>query len=129
MKVRRVTCADYENCLRGAGAPFYAGGIGQRGHGLGGLFRGIASTILPLLPKLGKSLLKTAGATALGVVSDKLKGIPLSRSIKQRGLEESKALLQRVVERSSRKARKRPGKKKNTKIRASKRRKDVFGQI
>ena len=52
----------------------------QRGYGIGGLFKALASTLLPLLPKVGKFIAKTA----LGVAGDKLAGVPLSKSIRKR---------------------------------------------
>ncbi len=131
MRVKQVTCADYEHCLRGSGFPFYSGSISQRGHGLGGLLRGIASTIIPLLPRIGKTIAKSAGMAALSVAGDKLSGIPLSKAIKHRGLEQSKALLENVVARTNRKyiPKKRKNKKQGPLKRNIKRRKDIFGAV
>ena len=61
----------------------------QRGYGVGGLFRRLASGLLSLLPRIGK----TVASTALGVVSDKMRGVPLSEALKKRGLEACKILL------------------------------------
>ena len=67
----------------------YSGTIMQRGYGVGGLFRRLASGVLPLLPRIGKAV----ASTALGVVSDKMRGVPLSEALQKRGLEAGKKLL------------------------------------
>ena len=61
----------------------------QRGYGVGGLFRRLASGLLPLLHRIGKAV----APTALGVVSDKMRGVPLSEALKKHGLEAGKKLL------------------------------------
>ena len=53
------------------------------------MFRRLASGLLPLLPRIGKAV----ASTALGVVSDKMRGVPLSEALKKRGLEADKKLL------------------------------------
>ena len=60
--------SEYIKCLKcqsGGGVPYYDGSIYQRGYGVGGLFRGLMSGLLPLLPKavnfLGKTAIKVAG--------------------------------------------------------------------
>ena len=58
----------------------------QRRYGVGGR---LAIGLLPLLPRLGKYV----ASTALGVVSDKMRGVPLSEALKKRGLEAGKELL------------------------------------
>ena len=58
----------------------------QRGYGVGGLFRRLASGVLPLLPRIGKAV----ASNALGVVSNKMRGVPLSGALKKRGLEAGK---------------------------------------
>ena len=84
------TCDQYVECLQsGSGIPVYSGTIMQRGYGVGGLFRRLASGLLPLLPIIGKAV----ASTALGVVSDKMRGVPLSEALKKRGLEAGKKLL------------------------------------
>ena len=47
------------------------------------------SGVLPLLPSIGKA----AASTAIGVVSDKMRGVLLSEALKKRGLEAGKKLL------------------------------------
>ena len=60
----------------------------QRGYGVGGLFIHLASGLLPLLPRKGKAV----ASTTLGVVSDNLRGVPLSEALKKRGLEAGKKM-------------------------------------
>ena len=62
-----------------SGIPVYSGTIMQRGYGVGGLFRRLASGLLPLLPRIGKAV----ASTALGVVSDKMRGGTFIRGIKE----------------------------------------------
>ena len=84
------TCDQYVECLQsGSGIPVYSGTLMQRGYGVGGVFRRLASGLLPLLPRIGKAV----ASTALGVVSDKMRGVPLSEALKKRGLEAGKKLL------------------------------------
>ena len=54
------TCDQYVKCLQsGSGMPVYSGTIMQRGCGVGGLFRRLASGLLPLLPRIGKAVVST----------------------------------------------------------------------
>ena len=81
------TCDQYVECLqRGNGIPLYSGTIMQRGYGVGGLYRRIASGLLQLLPIIGKAL----ASTALGVASDNMRGIPLLEALKKRDLATGK---------------------------------------
>ena len=66
------TCDQYVACLQsGSEIPVYSETIMQIGYGVGGLFRRLASGLMPLLPRLGKAV----SSTALGVVSDKMRGV------------------------------------------------------
>ena len=48
------TCDQYVEWLQsGSGIHVYSGTIMQRGYGVGGLFRRLASGLLPLLPRIG----------------------------------------------------------------------------
>ena len=80
-------------CLQRGGGLYYGGSIMQRGYGIGGLFRGLATTLLPLLPKVGKFVAKTA----LGVASDKLAGIPLSKAVKKRSTAAGKKMIMNAL--------------------------------
>ena len=47
------TCDQYVACLQGgSGITVYSGTIMQRGYGVGGLSRRLASGLLPLLPRI-----------------------------------------------------------------------------
>ena len=110
------TCEQYEAALQhGRGIPVYSGSILQRGHGVGGLFRRLASGLLPLLPTLGKA--------ALGVASDKMSGIPLSRALKTRGLAAGRDVLKTTRRKPARKPVKRRAQPAARRIRKT----DVFG--
>ena len=50
----------------------------QRGYGVGGLFRRLASGLLLVLPRIGKDV----ASTALEVVRNKMRGVPLSEALK-----------------------------------------------
>ena len=116
------TCDQYVECLQsGSGIPVYSGTIMQRGYGVGGLFRRLASGLLPLLPRIGKAV----ASTALGVVSDKMRGVPLSEALKKRGLEDGKKLLFNRKPAKRKKTVKRRTRTVNKRIRKS----DVFGSI
>ena len=64
----------------------YSGTIMQRGYGVGGLFRRLDSGLLPFLPRIENAV----ASTALGVGSDKMRGVPLSETLKKRGSEAGK---------------------------------------
>ena len=116
------TCDQYVECLQsGSGIPVYSGTIMQRGYGVGGLFRRFASGLSPLLPRIGKAV----ASTALGVVSDKIRGVPLSEALKKRGLEAGKKLLFNRKPAKRKKTVKRRTRTVNKSIRKS----DVFGSI
>ena len=116
------TCDQYVECLQsGSGIPVISGTIMQRGYGVGGLFRSLASGLLPLLPRIGKAV----ASTALGVVSDKMRGVPLSEALKKRGLEAGKKLLFNRKPAKRKKTVKRRTRTVNKRIRKS----DVFGSI
>ena len=84
------TCDQYVECLQsGSGIPVYSGTIMQREYGVGGLFKRLASGLLPLLPRIGKAV----ASTAIGVVSDKMRGVPLTEALKKRGLDAGKKML------------------------------------
>ena len=116
------TCDQYVECLQsGSGIPVHSGTIMQRGYGVGGLFRRLASGLLPLLPRIGKAV----ASTALGVVSDKMRGVPLSEVLKKRGLEAGKKRLFNRKPTKIKKTVKRRTRTVNKRIRKS----DVFGSI
>ena len=116
------TCDQYVECLQsGSGIPVYSETIMQRGYGVGGLFRRLASGVLPLLPRIGKDV----ASTTLGVVSDKMRGVPLSEALKKRGIEAGKKLFFNRKPAKRKKTVKRRTRTVNKHIRKS----DVFGSI
>ena len=125
-KAYHPSCDDYVTCLQKGGGPHYSGSVMQRGYGIGGLFRGLASTLIPLLPKVGKFVAKTA----LGVASDKLAGVPLSKSVKKRATTARKKLVLNALSNTPRSA---PAKKRNKRSRAGSvkriRTTDAFGTV
>lgn len=127
VKVHPVSCEDYMTCLqRGGSSPFYSGSAMQRGYGIGGIFRTLGSALLPLLPKVGKFVAKTA----MGVAADKMAGVPLSRSIKKRASSEGKRAILQAISNSSRPntTRKR-NKRQRTKVTKRIRATDAFGRV
>jgi len=75
---------------KGGGFPIYVGAGVQRGHGIGGIFSGLAKMAMPLL----KSAAKTAGKSLLSsgaqFAGDVLKGKSIKESAKRRALEAGK---------------------------------------
>ena len=125
-RVYHPSCDDYMTCLQRGGGPYYGGSVMQRGYGIGGLFRGLATTLLPLLPKVGKFVAKTA----LGVASDKLAGVPLSKSVKRRSTAAGKKLIMNALNNT---VRPKPAVKKNKRRRTTGvkriRTTDAFGTV
>ena len=125
-RVYHPSCDDYMTCLQRGGGPYYGGSVMQRGYGIGGLFRGLATTLLPLLPKVGKFVAKTA----LGVASDKLAGVPLSKSVKRRSTAAGKKLIMNALNNT---VRPKPAVKKNKRRRTAGvkriRTTDAFGTV
>ncbi len=93
------SCEEYTACLQRGGSPFYSGSVMQRGYGIGGIFRGLATSLLPLLPKVGKFMAKTA----VGVAADRLAGIPVAKSIKKRSAVQGRKLLLNAISNPQRK--------------------------
>ena len=92
-RVYHPSCDDYMTCLQRGGGPYYGGSVMQRGYGIGRLFRSLATTLLPLLPKVSKFVAKTA----LCIASDKLAGVPLSKSVKRRSTAAGKKLIMNAL--------------------------------
>jgi hypothetical protein len=63
-------CYDTHYAQKGGGFPLYVGAGVQKGHGIGGLFSGLAKlAIRPLLKRAGKSILQS-GARFAGDLID-----------------------------------------------------------
>ena len=124
-KVYHPTCEEYTSCLQRGGLPVYSGTVMQRGYGIGGIFKGLASFLIPLLPGLGKAVAKTA----IRVVNDKMSGVPLSQSIKRRSMATGKSMILNAISNrkpsAQRRRNKRPSSRRNSGIRST----DAFGAI
>ena len=124
-KVYHPTCEEYTSCLQRGGLPVYSGTVMQRGYGIGGIFKGLASFLIPLLPGLGKAVVKTA----IRVVNDKMPGVPLSQSIKRRSMATGKSMILNAISNrkpsAQRRRNKRPSSRRNSGIRST----DAFGAI
>ena len=85
----------------GGGLPYYSGRARQRGHGVGGVLKGllrsVAPVILPKMAALGTKALKKVGSTALaqgvGLVQDVLGGTSFKRAATHRLRRTGKAAL------------------------------------
>lgn len=89
-----------------AGMPSFSGPLVQQGHGIGGIFRSLFRTVVPLFQKaapvlksVAKSAAKEAVRTGANVVDDLLDGDNIKDSLSKRGNE--------AIERSVRKGAKR----------------------
>ena len=122
-KVYHPSCDEYTTCLQRGGSPAYAGTVMQRGYGIGGIVKGLTSSLIPLLPKFGKA----AATTAVGICSDKMSGIRLSKSIKKRSVDTGRSMIMNALSnKPTRKRRnKRPSARHVKRIRST----DAFGSI
>jgi hypothetical protein len=68
----------------GGGFPIYIGADGQRGHGLGGIFSGLAKMAIPLLKKAASSAGKTLLRSGAQFAGDLLQGKNMKEAAKQR---------------------------------------------
>ena len=89
--------------MRGHGMPTFQGDLYQRGYGIGGLLtslmRKARPIIMPLIKKVGKSLLSTGGKVAKDVIFEK-RG--LKKALRQRGSEALANLLQQPGNKTNR---------------------------
>ena len=104
--VRYPSCEEYEACLHtGRDIPVYATWLWSR--------------------RIVSQFAKAVASTALGVASDLMRGIPLSRAIRTRGLAAGKEFLLNSVKKSPSKSAKRRDRPPTKRIRKY----DVFGAI
>ncbi len=72
----------------------------QRGNGLGSFFGRLFRSILPVAKRIGKSALKTIGKEALhlgtNVIGDLSEGQDIKESVKRRGLQSTKNLINKA---------------------------------
>ena len=86
---------NYFNAQAGRGLPVFIGG--QRGRGLGSILGGIGRSLVPLLKSGGRALLKQGARSGLRVVNDVLSGRDLKSSLRHRGKQAGKRLLDRAI--------------------------------
>ena len=130
-----LSCNDYERCLRGAGSiPVYSGALSQRGYGIGGLLKGAFSSLFPIVKSTAVRGVKRA---AMGLIKDRLTGVPLKQSLKTRAIDTGKNVLGDVMKEvindgpKRKKARTTPVSRRNKKTRTKRatvnRSRDIFG--
>ena len=91
----RRSIEDYYCSQSGNGLPVYQGYSGrQKGYGLGGLFRGLMKSVVPLFKSGAKALGKRALSTGLNVAQDVLGGQSFGESAKKRMKETGRNMLQ-----------------------------------
>lgn len=88
---------DYYCSQVGHGLPVFVGGQTMRGRGLGNLLGGLARSVVPLLKKGGKTLLREGAKTGLQLAQDVLSGQNLKSAAKQRAQQAGKRLLNQAV--------------------------------
>jgi hypothetical protein len=89
-------CYDRHYTQKGGGTgnfPVYIGSGVQRGHGIGGLFSGLAKMAIPLLKTAGKTLLQS-GARFAG---DLIRGKNVKLAAKKHALEAGKNIGRNVL--------------------------------
>ena len=72
---------------RGYGMAIYRGNALQRGHGLGGLFKGLFRTAAPIIRRTGKKILKSVGQRALKAGANVLSDIAEYRASPKEALK------------------------------------------
>ncbi|KAI8511959.1 hypothetical protein Bbelb_110590 [Branchiostoma belcheri] len=106
---------------RGGQLSVYRGRSMQRGYGLGGIFRGLLRSAVPLLKRGAKSVGRHALRSGIDFAQDVLNGRDVKRSAKRRGKELGKRLVsdpnqkgggRRTSSRPSAKTKRRPAKNK-----------------
>lgn len=76
----------------GRGVPYFAGPVYQRGHGLGGLFRGLFRFAMPLIKQGARTVGRQALQTGMQVAGDMLENRPFKESVKSRVREAGSSL-------------------------------------
>ena len=75
---------------KGGGFPIYVGAGVQRGHGIGGLFSGLAKMAMPLLKSAAKTAGKSLLSSGASFAGDVLKGKNIKAAAKKRALQAGK---------------------------------------
>ncbi len=82
----------------GHGLGMYAGERYQRGYGLGAIFGSLLRSILPLAKNVGKTVGKQALRTGASVAHDVLEGSNFKESLKTRGKQGARRLVQKGLQ-------------------------------
>jgi hypothetical protein len=85
-------CFEDHYLQKGGGFPIYIGTGGQRGHGIGGIFSGLAKMAIPLLKKAAASAGKTLLSSGAQFAGDLLQGKNIKAAAKHRALEAGKSI-------------------------------------
>ena len=114
------------NCVQYGGTiNVFRGRRFQRGHGIGGVLKGLFRSAMPLIKKGAKSLGNLALETGAQVAKDVMAGENIKSSVKRRGKQAGKTLVERAIKNVSQKGngrktrRNQPRKRRNTAKNAS----------
>ena len=83
----------------GAGLPAFRGGRLQKGHGLGGLFRGLMRTVAPTLKRSLVNAGKRALKTSIETLSDVSQGQNIKTALKRRAEQNLREVLDNGIKR------------------------------
>ena len=106
----------------------YSGAAFQKGHGVGGLFRGLFRMAIPLMKSVGASLGRRAVKAGVALAGDALRGRNMKEAVKTRlGQTVMDEIGSRLGKRKSTKPRKPPTKKRRKTTASKKRNKSPRG--
>jgi len=88
---------DYYGQQAGYGLPVFVGSRNYRGGGLGNILSGLGRSLMPLVKKGGRALLKEGLNTGLGVIQDVVSGKNVKSALESRSKAAGKRLWQGVV--------------------------------
>ncbi len=80
----RGTFNGYLPYMVGGSVPGFQGYAHQKGHGIGGIFRGLMRMVIPIAKQAGKAIGRRALKTAANVAGDVAHGHSLEGAIKRR---------------------------------------------
>lgn len=100
--MRKLYCCNPQSydthfVQKGGGFPIYVGSGIQRGHGIGGIFAGLAKMAVPLLKSAAKSAGKTLLRTGAQFAGDLIQGKNVKDAAKQRAMEAGKSIGRNVL--------------------------------
>ncbi len=91
--------------MYGAGMSVFHGFPHQRGHGIGGIFKGLLRMIIPMAQRAGKTIGKQALRAAAHVAEDVAEGQSLEGAVKRRAAQAIRKVAKRRPRRKSQKGR------------------------